>query len=82
MSIDEAKPEDWDKAFGYVKNNGEFKIEDATCVLPAGHHEMMRRERETWTQCGPLWIGEGTAEPLSVKCLTKTKYLIRISPDR
>ena len=47
MSINDAKPSEWDaiKADRYYDNRG-FDIKDATCVLPAGHREMMRRERE------------------------------------
>ena len=47
MSINDALPEEWDKARRdrYYDNRG-FDIKDATCVLPAGHREMMKRERE------------------------------------
>lgn len=47
MSIDNAPPEEWDaiKADRYYDNRS-FDIKDATCVLPANHREMMRRDRE------------------------------------
>ena len=47
MSISDAKPEEWDaiKADRYYDNRP-FDIKDAECVLPANHHEMMRRDRE------------------------------------
>ena len=47
MSINDAPPEEWDaiKADRYYDNRP-FDIKDATCVLPANHHEMMRRDRE------------------------------------
>ena len=47
MSIDDAKPENWDaiKADRFYDNRS-FDIKDATCVLPADHREMMRRDRE------------------------------------
>ena len=46
-SINDAKPSEWDaiKADRYHDNRG-YDIKDATCVLPANHHEMMRRDRE------------------------------------
>ena len=45
MSIDDAKPEDWDaiKADRFYDNRS-FDIKDATCALPADHREMMRRD--------------------------------------
>ena len=47
MSIDDANPSEWDaiKADRYYDNRS-FDIKDATCVLPANHREMMRRDRE------------------------------------
>ena len=47
MSINEAKPEEWDavKADRFYDNRN-FDIKDATCVLPADHHEMMRGEKK------------------------------------
>jgi hypothetical protein len=47
MSIDDVLPEEWDalrKSRYY--DNRIFDIKDATCVLPADHHEMMKRDRE------------------------------------
>ena len=47
MSIDNAPPQEWDAitADRFYDNRG-FDIKDATCVLPANHREMMRRDRE------------------------------------
>ena len=49
MSIDEAKPEEWDAVFEGIKgarfyDNRPFKPEDAECMLPANHREMMQQE--------------------------------------
>ena len=46
-SINDAKPSEWDdiKADRF-HDNRPFDIKDAECVLPANHHEMMRRDRE------------------------------------
>ena len=47
MSIDDANPSEWDaiKADRFYDNRS-FDIKDATCVLPANHREMMRRDME------------------------------------
>ena len=45
--ISDADPSEWD-AFSkkHYRSNDGFDISDAECVLPANHHEMMRRDRE------------------------------------
>ena len=47
MSIDDAKPEDWDalKADRYHDNR---PFAEPECALPADHHEMMKRERDRY----------------------------------
>ena len=47
MSINDALPEEWDQVLkDRWYDNRPFDIKDAECVLPANHHEMMRRDRE------------------------------------
>lgn len=42
MSIDEAKPEEWD-GLKYFKTDGpNFKPEDFECLLPANHRQVMQ----------------------------------------
>ncbi len=47
MSINDATPSEWDalRKDRYYDNRN-FDIKDATCVLPADHHEMMRGEKK------------------------------------
>jgi hypothetical protein len=47
MSINEAKPTEWDDLIkDRYYDNRSFDTKDATCVLPADHNEIMRGERE------------------------------------
>ena len=49
MSINDAPPSEWDKLLRdryHDNRNYDFDIKDATCVLPADHHEMMRGEKK------------------------------------
>ena len=47
MSIDDASPSDWDKlkADRYFDNR---PFAEPECMLPADHHEMMKRERDRY----------------------------------
>lgn len=47
MSIDDAKPSEWDRLVERYYDNREFpKDVQPECILPADHHEMMKRDRD------------------------------------